>query len=219
MFKSIMAILIFISFLLMSSDLNANLLNKERVNMNEVDKKIKFLENNLEKNPNSIIVRNNLAFFYEKKGEYKKAFDHYQIVLRKDKDYVSALYGSGNILFKLGRLNEAIVFYNDLVKVNKKFWRGYHGLAISYLAKMDYAKAAGKFEKLVKIKPSFIDSYYFLAKCYDSLRLYKKAMRKYKEFVIFVSRKRNTITSTYLNFVNEAKRRIKEIKKMKGINV
>lgn len=73
--------------------------------------RIQALRSILEQNPTDRLARYGLAMEYVKRGEYEAALSEFEILLAAAPDYLYAYYHAGQVLEKLGRIEEAKHMY------------------------------------------------------------------------------------------------------------
>lgn len=74
--------------------------------MDRIDEAIKAYTTELSYEPSSIKALNNRAFCYSKKGDYKKAINDYDSVVKMDKTNLHALHNKGISLQRLNKFEE-----------------------------------------------------------------------------------------------------------------
>lgn len=85
--------------------------------MERLDDAVRLMEQARKQLPDSIAVLSRLSLFYLKKMNPEKAFQTSQTVLDIDADYFEALYISAVALFRMGKGNEALHYFQRALKI------------------------------------------------------------------------------------------------------
>ncbi len=146
----------------------------------------------------------------------------------------------GNLCFEKGDYDQAIYYYSKIIEIDPRDWRAYNNRGNSYFQKGDYEKAIMNFTKSIGIHPGDIYAYNNRANAYDLIDKYDlalsdynraieinpndagiyfnkaltyektgnkfEAIRAFKEFLNYAS-------SSHISFIEEAKKKIKELEK------
>lgn len=93
-----------------------------------------------------------IALDYFKKGDYFRSIEFYDILLANNPKNFNALFGKANSLAKIGKLDEAIICYDEILKQNPthdKVLKNKHLLEIEIFSKssIDKAKALSLCDK------------------------------------------------------------------------
>ncbi|TAL34455.1 MAG: tetratricopeptide repeat protein [Spirochaetes bacterium] len=113
----------------------------------EYDYAIKKLENAIELDPVNVETLNNLGYFYarvpdvdfkrlrrdKKENRLDLAIKYYRMVLTREPENQTALYGVGNAYFYQGHYLKAKQYYEDMLRINKKSAEGHAGLLNLYI--------------------------------------------------------------------------------------
>ncbi|MBW8036293.1 MAG: tetratricopeptide repeat protein [Planctomycetes bacterium] len=118
----------------------------------------KYLVKALELDPGMLASRINLGIALKKQGNYKQAIEQFTIALQMD-DMVNVREHLADVLFKAGRLNEALAQYNHILTVES------NNIKALYHAGLIFAQA-GKFSEAEKylVKALELDPNYIVAK-------------------------------------------------------
>jgi tetratricopeptide (TPR) repeat protein len=85
-----------------------------------------------------------IALDYFKKGDYFRSIEFYDILLANNPKNFNALFGKANSLSKIGKLDEAIICYDEILKENPtydKVLKNKHLLEIEIYSKSSIGKA------------------------------------------------------------------------------
>jgi tetratricopeptide (TPR) repeat protein len=90
-------------------------------------------------------------------------------------------FDRGNELYELGRYEEAIVSYDQAIKINPdnpEYWAD-RGNALDYLGR--YEEAITNFDKAIEIKPDYHRAFYCRGSALDDLGRYEEAIASYDQ--------------------------------------
>jgi tetratricopeptide (TPR) repeat protein len=85
--------------------------------MERLDDAVRLMEQAKKQLPDSIAILSRLSLFYLKKMSPEKAFETSQTVLEIDAEYFEALYIAADALFKMGKGNEALHYFQRAFKI------------------------------------------------------------------------------------------------------
>lgn len=127
--------------------------------------------------PNDVSGLLNRALAYARKGDYQKALDGYDLILKNFPDYAQAYSGRGVIHNLLENYDEAITDYNTAEKLTQqKDAEVYFNRAISFVNKNEYRQALDDFNRALAIDKSDADSIISRARVFARLGYYPKAV-------------------------------------------
>ncbi|PTX94590.1 tetratricopeptide repeat protein [Opitutus sp. ER46] len=109
----------------------------------------------LERNPDSWMVRNNLAEALAAAGRHEEAIPHLQRALQLRPDFPLAENNLGDDLRVLGRLNEAIPHLERALKLQPKFAEAHNNLAAALMVAGRAAEGLAHFQEAVRLKPGY----------------------------------------------------------------
>ncbi len=99
------------------------------------------------------------------------AFDYYNNALKINANNMDALYARAKLLQDLGKIEEAITEYKNIIKKNPQCEICYYNLGAVYLTiKKDNKLALEQFTKAIEIKPDYIEAYFARAYTYTGLK-------------------------------------------------
>ncbi len=122
-----------------------------------------------------------LASIYQLQGD-TVAINYYRAALKAKPDDQKALFGLARLYQDMGRLDEAIYYYdkvNALYPQNKEsfFNKGY----IYLVEKEDFEQAADAFQQAVNIDPAYVEAVYNLGRTYEAEGRFDEAERQYRQ--------------------------------------
>jgi predicted TPR repeat methyltransferase len=91
-----------------------------------------------------IDARNNLAATFMHHDRFENALMHYDVLLKKEPDNIEYLYNSGVAQMALGHLNEAIIFFERILRLQHAHSAALNNLAAIYL-KMDQRETSREY--------------------------------------------------------------------------
>ncbi len=122
---------------------------QELINERKYDEAIQKAEEGMEKRRRSVEYPYAIALIYEKKHNYKKAEEYYQMALDRKGNHLPSLYHLGKIIVRdTTRLEQAKeLFERGLDKAKKGHEKAmfHDGLGLYYLARGDYSEADKNF--------------------------------------------------------------------------
>jgi tetratricopeptide (TPR) repeat protein len=99
------------------------------------------------------------------------AFEYYNNVLAVNPRHTDARYARAKLMQDLGKIDEAINEYLELIKLNPACEFCYYNLGAVYLElKKDNKKALSYFTKAIEIKPDYTEAYFARAYTYTKLK-------------------------------------------------
>src|SRR3989344_4225921 len=126
---------------------------------------IKFYEDILRYNPNSVRIMNNLGNLYSAKKNYDKAIEFYEKAAAGPNGNIFAQphYNLANIYAAKGDIRKAIVGYKKAVEADPNFPFAYQNLAVIYAGQGELAEAQKMLERVIELRPFEPEIYYNLA--------------------------------------------------------
>jgi tetratricopeptide (TPR) repeat protein len=94
-----------------------------------------------------------------------------------------ASFTSGDANRNSGRYDEAIVDYDETIRVEPNYAAGYNNRGRSYYAKGDYDRAIADFNQAITLDPKYVDAYYSRGLAYYAKRDYDRAMADYNQAI------------------------------------
>lgn len=113
---------------------------------------------------NYISAYSNLAIGYKKIKEYHKTIKCLKKALNLSKsDDVDIYYNLGNTLSSIEEYEEALSYFDKVIKLNPTYYKAYHGKGLVYNHLMEYEKAYEYFEKTLQYKSTYSDSIFAMS--------------------------------------------------------
>jgi class 3 adenylate cyclase/tetratricopeptide (TPR) repeat protein len=144
---------------------------------NDLDKGIGYTEKQLGLYPDDPAARNNLGWYFQKKGEYTKALKEYKRALQSNPYMMLTNSGiSWLYLDYLGQIDSAMTWSNRMISLAPDNPWGYFYLGSGYVGLNDLEKAAAAYLKAGELNPNFSMDQYRLAHVYRLQGEYQKAI-------------------------------------------
>ena len=141
----------------------------------------KYLLQLTEKYPNSCEWHKMLAELYEKTEKYELALEEYEKVYDLNHNYKNIYLKIGKLYGNVGREDEAIKIFSDILKKKPDYYEASIILADILNKKQEYKEAAQVYMNALKYKPADYDLYYNLAMTYTMINDFAKAKECYEK--------------------------------------
>lgn len=141
----------------------------------------KYLLQLVEKYPNSYKGHKMLAELYEKNEKYELALEEYEKVYELDQKNQNIYLKIGKLYGNVGRENEAIKIFSDLLKKKPDYYEASLILADILNSKQEYKEAVQVYMSALKYRPADYDLYYNLGMTYTMLNDFAKAKECYEK--------------------------------------
>jgi tetratricopeptide (TPR) repeat protein len=109
---------------------------------------------------NNYPSHNNLAFYFNKKGNWELALEHSTEAIRIKPRFALAYYNRGYALTNLGRYQEAINALNESIRLKPDHYESYNTRGVCYYETGQYQKAIADYSEAVRLKSDFAPAYY-----------------------------------------------------------
>jgi tetratricopeptide (TPR) repeat protein len=119
------------------------------------DSAIYFLNKALEMRPELIPARVNLGMAYREKGDYPKAIENYESILKINPREVRAIFALANVYFDMGDVAKAVKMNEDVMATNPQLDMPYINLGNYAIQKGDTARAVGYYEQALQRRPTY----------------------------------------------------------------
>jgi len=120
-------------------------------------------------------------------------------------DSVADTYSKANSMLVSGNYNNAVNYYNVVIKQNPKFYEAYIGLGMAYKELGMYQEAYDTTMRAIILKPSYYQTYYNLGIILESMGKKEEAISAYEKFLKEIPG---------ADRFSDAKQRIIQLKKM-----
>lgn len=129
--------------------------------------------------------RYNLGIIYEKKAHNDIAIKEFRNAITKSSEIPKshtalAYYKIGRLYLKKDLYDEAIMNFEQAVKLNPDFYEVYNDLGIAYGKKGLIDKAINEFQVSLKINPDYAVAHYNMGITFEGIGFYKKALSEYQ---------------------------------------
>jgi arylsulfatase A-like enzyme/tetratricopeptide (TPR) repeat protein len=142
----------------------------------------RVLEDVLNQSPEASSVRVILALQYEKLGDLEKAAQQFSRVVADDSQNVLACFNLARTRLKQGKVDEAVTWYEQTLKIDPAFTQARTGLGIVYRNRKQWSRAIEEFEEALEVGPNYI-ARHNLATIYAQQGALDQAMKHAREAV------------------------------------
>jgi len=119
-----------------------------------------LFRHNVEKNPHSYAVHNNLATALEEKGDLRGAENHYKKALELKPDEDQVHYNLAALYAKTKKEDKAVYHYKQAILINPENASAHNNLGFLFALKGDLDKAINHYKIALKIKPDHFRTNY-----------------------------------------------------------
>lgn len=134
----------------------------------EYDKAIETYKKALELDPKSTLVNYEIALSYFTKGDYEKAIEYSDVVLKQKSDLMMQAYlTKGSALDVLGKTKESIKLFEKAIKETGDHYLLYYNLALNYFKTSELDKAEPNLIKAIELNPNHASSHLMLANIHN----------------------------------------------------
>ncbi len=129
-----------------------------RMAMENVSREIAGLKELLEQDPENLMALVRLGNLYFDAGMFDGARQYYERALRLEPENVDVRTALGESLRNLERPREALEQFEQAVRAQPDYWRGWFNVGVVALYDLgEFEKARAAFEKVAEIKPGTVD--------------------------------------------------------------
>lgn len=141
----------------------------------------KYLLQLISKYPNSYKGHKMLAELYEENEKYELALEEYEKVYEFNQKNQDIYIKIGKLYGNVGRENEAIEIFSDLLKKRPDYYEASMILADILNSKQEYKEAVQVYMAALKYRPADYDLYYNLGMTYTMINDFAKAKECYEK--------------------------------------
>lgn len=129
---------------------------------------LKFYQDILKYNPNTVRIMNNIGNLYSLKGNDDEAIRAYEraIASPNGRSFAQPYYNLGNIYRDRKDIKTAVIKYQEAIKADPSFPFSYQNLAAIFASRGDLKQAAEMLEKVKALRPQEPRVYYNLSLIY-----------------------------------------------------
>jgi tetratricopeptide (TPR) repeat protein len=138
-----------------------------------------ILENGLKALPDNNTLRSELGALYLSAGRLPEAQECYEAALGRDKENISLMLGLGQVFEAKNEPEEALMVYQQAVKLNSRMPRAYHLIGRLLLRQNKVDAAVEDLKKAVINDPAFVEGHLALAEAYIKQNQLEKAGVEY----------------------------------------
>lgn len=144
---------------------------------------VTFHEQLIEQSPYSYLAWFNLGHAFAGLMEYEKALEAFEYVIAINDKFDAAHICSGDVLYNMGRYEEATDFYLEAVKLSKPNKELYLKVAESYEKQGDLAKSRSYLRKSITVDPYFDEAFFRIGETYRLEEKWSKAIMSFERAV------------------------------------
>jgi lipoprotein NlpI len=122
---------------------------------------------------------NNRGVTYNYKGDYERAIQDYNQVIRLRPDYAAAYNNRGLVYHEKGEYDRAIQDFDQAIRLKPGYAEAFESRGSSYLARGDYDRAIQDYGQAIKLEPSYAGDFSDRAFAYDCKKDYRRALQDY----------------------------------------
>lgn len=125
-----------------------------------------YFKNALRIDPNSLEALYNIGFYYQERGEYEKAMEHYQKSI-DIQPYREPYFNMGYIHHEyLQEYEKAVEYYTKAINVEPRYLDAYFNRGLCYELMKDRTKAKADFQKVLELNPTHTNAAKALERVY-----------------------------------------------------
>ncbi|MGD0168874.1 MAG: tetratricopeptide repeat protein, partial [Smithella sp.] len=129
--------------------------------------------------PDDYLVRFKLAQAYENSNMINSAIDEYKYIAAHSKEAESALLALGNTCLKLKKYDEAVKYYQEVLKKQPRNAVAYANLADAYAGAGKWSEELDNLKKAVSISPKEPAIHFNLGGAYERQKMNAEAVKEY----------------------------------------
>jgi tetratricopeptide (TPR) repeat protein len=148
-------------------------------NTGDKEKAIKTLSDVLVIDSNFVVARRNRSIFYMETEQPSLALSDLEILVSTVPDDPMFLLNKGVVLKRLGRQDEALIVYNELINIHPKFSSGYNNRGSIFVDQKKFDLGESDFIMAINLEPDDPTGYYNLGNLYVSQENYKAAIEQF----------------------------------------
>ncbi len=158
-----------------------------------------------EKSPGLESAHFNLAWAYHKRGNLRKAIEHYRESLRLNPKKAKAHYNMAMAYQSMGEEKKAIEEFRKTLKLNPANKMAHYNLATILYGEGKTDEAIEHYSAAVKIDPAYEDAHYNLAWLYESTGDFKNAEIHYRRVIALNPRSTDAMYNLGLIYMKEGR--------------
>ncbi len=140
-----------------------------------------YLMQGFQLSPNDDTIAMELAFCFEKNGNYEKAEKLYKFYLKRNPFSKLGWYNFGVVLVNMQKVDEAIEAFDFAIAIDDEFSSPIYNKADLLFQLKKYKPAIEEFTKLLKIETDNSEAFLIRSECHFNLNQHKKALKDIKK--------------------------------------
>ncbi len=157
------------------------LIGNTYLQLNQIDKSVKFFKDCISIDPNNIAALNNLGGAFQSLKDYNKAIEIYEQAIKIKPNYLDALRNLGNCQSYLKKFSDALNSYQKALEIDPNNYVIYNNLGIAFEKLSNIEEAIKSYRRSIKLNPDYYFSYNNLGNLYQNTRNYLEASKYYKK--------------------------------------
>ena len=118
-----------------------------------------------------------------KSGEFIAAQKKVGALIKEFPNNYSLYNLLGSILFSQKKYNEAIINYNEAIKIKPNYAEGHNNLALTLSFLKKFNESINNYQQAIKIKPNYVEAYYNLALLLNNLGKINESIKNYHQAI------------------------------------
>lgn len=153
--------------------------------MGDYKKSVEYYNLAIDEDPFDYELWFNIGVIYSQNEQYTKAIDSYDMVLAIQEDFYPAIVQKADSFSAIGKLSEAISWYEIALEYAPKDREVMQQLAGAYADNEEYGKAIKLFTKVIAKFPYNYQAYFGRGICFDALEQFEEAILDYNRALEF----------------------------------
>lgn len=111
--------------------------------------------------PDYANAHNNLGTVLDTMGKHDEAAKHYALALASSRTDASCI-NAGNAALRAGKIDEAIAFYREALRLNPNSSQARHNLGFALMQQRKFDDAIAELRQALQLNPGYVDAYHNL---------------------------------------------------------
>ncbi|GEM_PF-5961309 len=147
----------------------------------DLDSAIGYFEKLVEVNPElEILGDEHIGDLYQRKGNVKKAAEHYVKALQNNPDNAFAMVSFGQLFARTGDTNSARQLFQRAVEVESENWSIWDDKGSFHVAIGEYETAVSCYDRSIELNNDYKKLWLFRARAYKGMEAWEKAITSYE---------------------------------------
>jgi tetratricopeptide (TPR) repeat protein len=142
-----------------------------------------LFEHALKIDPDNYLAHTYLGDNLEKRGEIKKAFEHYTKAIQIKPNYELFNINMARVLAEQGQIKEAVEYYSEALRLNPDSANAHNGLGLVLFRREKVSEAIYHFSEAIKIEPLYAEAHNNVGLALFEIGKNEKAIHHFKEAI------------------------------------